>query len=68
MIYILIQHGWEKNISVMLMGHVQGIFLGIEKMGRSNGEISISYQPLLLYLFTRYILFNIKQVAVEDVS
>ena len=53
------------------MGHVQGIFMAIAKMGRSNGEISISidiYQPLLLYLFTTYILFNIKQVAVEDVS
>ena len=62
MIYILIQHGWEKNISVMLMGHVQGIFLGIEKMGRSNGEISISmniYQPLLSNLF-RYVPFILK--------
>ena len=32
-----LQHGWEKNLQVMLIGHMRGIFMGIERMGKSKG-------------------------------
>ena len=32
-----LQHGWEKNLQVMLIGHMRGIFMGIKRMGKSNG-------------------------------
>ena len=31
------QHGWEKNLDVMLMGATRGVFMALEKMGKSKG-------------------------------
>ena len=31
------QHGWEKCLDVMVMGAVRGVFLALERMGKSNG-------------------------------
>ena len=37
-IFSSLQAGWEKNLDIMCMGHVRGIFLALEKMGTSHGS------------------------------
>ena len=32
-----LQHGWEKNLDVMLLGASRGVYTAIERMGKSKG-------------------------------